>query len=135
RARRTENGCSWPPTVSARRTLARTRWQRTSRACTRPGGMGKPFGRPGYCWAAGDTSKTVRDILQDKLFGPANKLGTGIIPQHTHAKERLDEVRRAWSHRHRADPARFRRRFDAQLEVVRRAPAVVSGHGYGRYLA
>jgi phage terminase large subunit-like protein len=46
--------------------------------------VGKRFERPTKWWAAGDTSKTVRDILQAKLVGPpgnAEKVGTGLIPQ------------------------------------------------------
>lgn len=31
-------------------------------------------------WAAGDTKETVRDIIQGKLLGPANAIGTGLIP-------------------------------------------------------
>lgn len=33
-------------------------------------------------WAAGDTSKTVRDIVQEKLIGPMNAFGTGFLPKH-----------------------------------------------------
>jgi phage terminase large subunit-like protein len=33
-------------------------------------------------WAAGDTGKTTRNILQRKLLGPVSALGTGIIPGH-----------------------------------------------------
>ncbi len=45
--------------------------------------IGRRFDRPIKAWAAGDTSKTVRDILQTKLLGPpgnAEKVGTGLIP-------------------------------------------------------
>ena len=31
-------------------------------------------------WAAGTTNQTVRDILQRKLLGPMNDIGTGLIP-------------------------------------------------------
>jgi phage terminase large subunit-like protein len=41
---------------------------------------GRRFTRPIKCWAAGDTSKTVREILQDKLLGPPGSMGTGMIP-------------------------------------------------------
>jgi phage terminase large subunit-like protein len=41
---------------------------------------GRRFERPIKAWAAGDTSKTVREILQDKLLGPPGQLGTGMIP-------------------------------------------------------
>lgn len=32
------------------------------------------------CWVAGDTAKTVREILQEKLLGPWGGFGTGLIP-------------------------------------------------------
>lgn len=41
---------------------------------------GKRHNRPVRCWAAGDTSKTVREILQLKLLGPVGSYGTGLIP-------------------------------------------------------
>lgn len=41
---------------------------------------GRRFDRPIRAWAAGDTSKTVRDILQTKLLGPMGQHGTGLIP-------------------------------------------------------
>lgn len=44
---------------------------------------GKKFNTPTNGWAAGDTSKTVRDILQKELLGePGNErsLGTGMLP-------------------------------------------------------
>lgn len=43
--------------------------------------QGKRFGRPVRVWLAGDTAKTVRDILQRKWLGPFNDMGTGILPQ------------------------------------------------------
>lgn len=43
---------------------------------------GRRFDRPVMAWAAGDTGKTTRNILQRKLLGPINALGTGIIPGH-----------------------------------------------------
>ena len=45
--------------------------------------VGRRFDRPTSWWAAGDTGKTVRDILQAKLLGPPgnpDKQGTGLIP-------------------------------------------------------
>lgn len=42
---------------------------------------GHRFARPIRTWAAGDTSKTVRDIIQYKLLGPYNDIGTGLIPK------------------------------------------------------
>jgi phage terminase large subunit-like protein len=41
--------------------------------------VGKRFKRPVRAWAAGDTSVTVRDILQLKLLGPWLSFGTGLI--------------------------------------------------------
>jgi phage terminase large subunit-like protein len=40
---------------------------------------GRRFDRPIRGWAAGDTSKTVREILQQKLLGPVGSWGTGLI--------------------------------------------------------
>lgn len=41
---------------------------------------GRRFSKPVRAWAAGDTSKTVREILQQKLLGPVGSWGTGLIP-------------------------------------------------------
>ncbi|MDA2934283.1 terminase family protein [Acidobacteria bacterium AH-259-D05] len=41
---------------------------------------GRRFNHPVKAWAAGDTSKTVRDIIQEKMLGPAGNHGTGMIP-------------------------------------------------------
>lgn len=41
---------------------------------------GKTFDHPVSWWAAGDTSETVRDIIQLELFGPMENMGTGLIP-------------------------------------------------------
>ena len=41
---------------------------------------GKRFRKPVKIWAAGDTSKTVREIIQAKLLGEPGQLGTGMIP-------------------------------------------------------
>lgn len=41
---------------------------------------GKRFIAPITAWAAGDTSQTTRDILQEKLIGPKADMGTGMIP-------------------------------------------------------
>lgn len=43
--------------------------------------IGKRFNRPISSWAAGDTGKTVRDIIQLKLLGKFNQFGTGLIPK------------------------------------------------------
>lgn len=45
--------------------------------------VGKRFDGPTKWWGAGDTAKTVRDIIQAKLLGPPgdkSKEGTGLIP-------------------------------------------------------
>lgn len=41
---------------------------------------GRRFDKPVKVWACGDTSKTVREILQDKMLGPVGNFGTGMIP-------------------------------------------------------
>lgn len=42
--------------------------------------VGRRFTRQVKAWACGDTSKTVREIIQNKLFGPPEAWGTGLIP-------------------------------------------------------
>lgn len=37
---------------------------------------------PIRAWAAGDTSNTVRDILQTVMLGPPGDMGTGLIPKN-----------------------------------------------------
>jgi len=41
---------------------------------------GRRFKRPIRAWVAGDTGKTVREILQMKLLGPIDAIGTGVLP-------------------------------------------------------
>ena len=44
---------------------------------------GKRFKEPVQAWCAGDTARTVRDILQKELLGPPGDLaaeGTGMVP-------------------------------------------------------
>jgi phage terminase large subunit-like protein len=41
---------------------------------------GHRFTRPNSWWVAGDTNETVRDIIQAKLLGPKEEMGTGLIP-------------------------------------------------------
>jgi phage terminase large subunit-like protein len=41
---------------------------------------GYRFTRPISAWAAGTTSTTARDIVQFKLIGPPEDIGTGLIP-------------------------------------------------------
>jgi phage terminase large subunit-like protein len=42
---------------------------------------GRVFNRPISAWAAGNTGKTTRDIIQKKLLGPITDIGTGLIPR------------------------------------------------------
>lgn len=42
---------------------------------------GRRFNRPINAWAAGDTGKTVREIIQLKLLGKFGDFGTGLIPK------------------------------------------------------
>jgi phage terminase large subunit-like protein len=41
---------------------------------------GRRFTRPINAWAAGDSAKTTRDIIQRILLGPTGEEGTGLIP-------------------------------------------------------
>jgi phage terminase large subunit-like protein len=41
---------------------------------------GRRFDHSVKAWAAGDTNLTVRDILQAKMLGPINEIGTGLLP-------------------------------------------------------
>ena len=41
---------------------------------------GVRFDHPVDVWAAGDTSQTVRDVIQDAMLGPIDAIGTGMIP-------------------------------------------------------
>jgi len=42
--------------------------------------VGRRFTCPISAWAAGDTSKTTRDIIQRTLLGPVGSYGTGMLP-------------------------------------------------------
>lgn len=42
--------------------------------------VGRRFDYPVNCIAAGDTRTTTRDIQQAKLLGPAEAIGTGMVP-------------------------------------------------------
>lgn len=42
---------------------------------------GKRFDRPTDGWAAGDNLETVRDIIQFKMLGKLDEIGTGMIPK------------------------------------------------------
>lgn len=44
---------------------------------------GHRFEGPIRAWAAGDTNKTVYDIIQVALVGPVGEIGSGMIPAHT----------------------------------------------------
>jgi phage terminase large subunit-like protein len=41
---------------------------------------GRRFDHSVSAWAVGDTSKTKRDVIQQKLLGPPGDFGTGLIP-------------------------------------------------------
>ena len=41
---------------------------------------GRRFDHPIRAWAAGTSSKKVKEILQEELFGPVGQLGTGMLP-------------------------------------------------------
>jgi phage terminase large subunit-like protein len=45
-----------------------------------PWWTGRRWTRPISAWAAGQTSKTTRDIIQLALLGPPQRFGTGLIP-------------------------------------------------------
>lgn len=47
-----------------------------------PWWAGRRFDRPVECWVAGDTGKTVRDILQASLLGTPAKPDDGMLPLH-----------------------------------------------------
>jgi hypothetical protein len=65
---------------------------------------GRRFDQPINAWAAGDTGKTTRDILQMKLLGPPGEFGTGLIPKadllRTTAKAGVAEAIETLSVRH-----------------------------------
>ncbi len=42
---------------------------------------GKRFDGPTNIWCAGDTSKTVRDIIQLELLGEIDDIGSGMVPR------------------------------------------------------
>ena len=48
---------------------------------------GRRFDKPIRAWAAGTTAETTRDILQRKLLGPLDNLGTGLIPYNSIIEE------------------------------------------------
>lgn len=41
---------------------------------------GRKFSRPNTWWAGGEDAKTVREAGQTALLGPANAIGTGMVP-------------------------------------------------------
>lgn len=62
---------------------------------------GRRFKRAIKAWAAGDTAKTVRDIVQAKLFGEPGRLGEGMIPgdaivKVAHKAGTADAIDTAW---------------------------------------
>jgi phage terminase large subunit-like protein len=54
--------------------------------------QGKRFDHAVSAWAAGDTAKTTRDIIQRKLLGPTDALGTGLIPGYLIAGKPLSKA-------------------------------------------
>lgn len=48
-----------------------------------PWWQGRRFDRPVKAWAAGTSSKKVKEILQEELLGPLTAWGTGTIPKTT----------------------------------------------------
>jgi len=44
---------------------------------------GRRFSQPVRAWACGETARTTRDIVQEKLVGPPGAYGTGMIPPET----------------------------------------------------
>ena len=42
---------------------------------------GRRFERPVTVWAAGEDTKSVRESIQEKFFGPPGQMGTGLIPR------------------------------------------------------
>jgi phage terminase large subunit-like protein len=62
---------------------------------------GRVFTEPVNIWACGDTGKTVRDIIQEKLLGPVGRPEDGFIPpylrEHTARKQGIaDAVETIW---------------------------------------
>ena len=43
---------------------------------------GRRFSAPVRWWCCGDTSGTVRDIIQEQLMGPRGAIGSGFLPRH-----------------------------------------------------
>lgn len=50
--------------------------------------MGRKFDHPIEAWAASETNIVTRDILQQKMLGPAGQFGTGLL-----AQDRIENVR------------------------------------------
>jgi len=48
---------------------------------------GHRYKRPTLIWVGGDTATTVRDIIQKKLIGEMNDIGSGMIPKDLIIKE------------------------------------------------
>jgi phage terminase large subunit-like protein len=44
---------------------------------------GARFTHPIRAWAVGETTQTTRDIVQQRLLGPVDALGTGLLPKET----------------------------------------------------
>jgi phage terminase large subunit-like protein len=48
--------------------------------------QGKRFSEPVHAWACGTTNQTTRDIVQEKLLGPKDAQGSGMLPADAIAK-------------------------------------------------
>ena len=74
------SGAFWPLIALEKpRVSADMRWFAISLASIPTGGKGGHSIIQSRTWAAGDTSQTVRDIIQAKLLGPIEAFGTGLI--------------------------------------------------------
>lgn len=84
---------------------------------------GRVFNRPVAVWVAGDTGKTTRDILQQKLLGKTSEMGTGMIPSHaidhTTSKAGLAEaIETVWvKHRSGGKSSLIFKSFDQRREA------------------
>ena len=67
---------------------------------------GRRFDKPTQGWAAGDTNQTVRDILQEKLLGSYDDMGSGLIPKdliiNTTTKQGIPEAIETVKVRHKS---------------------------------
>jgi hypothetical protein len=101
------------------------------------GGLAGVFNRPVSAWAAGDTGKTTRNILQRKLLGPVGRWAPGSFPASSssasHAKRRRRRDR-ARLRRARADRRPLAARASSpttRSARASRAPSRTSSSGRG----